>query len=479
MKRNILTISLLALMVTGLTAQNEQDVLRYSFIQTGGTTRSLSLGGALGAVGGDFAALSINPAGLGIYRTGEFAFTADYNSFSSDARYLGSSMTDNGFKMGFSHFGVVMPININREGSGIKGVTFAVGYNKLRDFGQNATMKGINNSNSLVDGFVSTANSSSGSWDPFSDGLAWETYLIDYDSIAGVYYSDFDGSDYGQTQRRTVSTRGSLGEYDFSLGANLSDRLFLGVTLGVQNVKYSETWEHSESDPDDVINYFDGFSFRNTLNTTGQGVNFKLGLLARPLDFLRVGASVQTPTVLKLDDDFRATMSTDLNDGEGTHTFDANGDYDYSITTPFKATGSIAFIFQQYGLISLDYEFVDYSSGRLRANDYDFFNENEAVSERYKPGSNLRIGAEVKLMGSYYVRGGFATYASPYVSGEPNAGNSLTVFSGGVGYRDSNYYFDFGFARSGWDQTYFLYDNVSSEITNTLSRFSATLGFKF
>ncbi|TSA33727.1 MAG: hypothetical protein D4R64_13645 [Porphyromonadaceae bacterium] len=466
-------------MVTGLTAQNEQDVLRYSFIQTGGTTRSLSLGGALGAVGGDFAALSINPAGLGIYRTGEFSITGDYNYFTADARYLGNTMKDNGFKMGFSHFGVVVPINIEKEGSGIKGVTLAVGYNKLKDYGQNMTMKGINNSNSLVDGFVNTANSTNGSWDPFTDGLAWETYLIDYDSIAGVYYSDFGGSQYGQTQRRTVSTKGSLGEYDFSLGVNLSDKLFFGATMGVQKANYTEVWEHSETDPNDVINFFNGFSFRNTLTTSGSGVNFKLGLLAKPMEFLRIGASIQTPTVLNLKDDFSSSMSTDLNDDQPTHKYDASGQFDYSVTTPFKATGSLAFIFKQYGLISVDYEYVDYTSGRLRASDYDFFSENEAVSQRYKAASNLRVGAEVRLMNSYYVRGGYALYTSPYEVNEPNAGKNLNTFSAGAGYRDQYYFIDFGFARSAWDQTYFLYGNNSADVTNSQTRFSATLGVKF
>lgn len=479
MKRNILTISLLAIMTTGLTAQNEQDVLRYSFVQTGGTTRSLSLGGAMGAVGGDFAALSINPAGLGIYRSGEFSLTGDYNSFSSNARYLDNTMTDNGFKMGFSHLGVVMPINFSKEGSGIKGVTFAVGYNRLRDYGQNITMKGVNNSNSLVDDFVSTANSSSGSWDPFTDGLAWETFLIDYDSIAGVYYSDFDGSDYGQTQRRTVSTKGSLGEWDFSVGVNLSDKLFFGATMGVQRANYTEVWEHSETDPNDVINFFDAFSFRNSLNTTGSGVNLKLGLLAKPVDFLRIGASIQTPTVLNLKDDFTSSMATDLSDGQDTHKYDHNGQFDYAITTPFRATGSLAIIFKQYGLLSVDYEYVDYSSGRLRSSDYDFFSENEAVSQRFRAASNIRVGAEVRLMSAYYIRGGYAFYRCPYASGESNAGNNLNTFSGGVGYRDQNYYMDLGFARSGWDQTYFLYGTNSAAITNLQTRFSATIGFKF
>jgi hypothetical protein len=480
MKRNILTISLLTFMVVGLIAQNEQDVLRYSFIQTGGTTRSLSMGGALGAVGGDFAAINVNPAGLGIYRSGEFSFTGDFNSYSSNSKYLNqSAMTDNGFKMGISHFGIAIPLTIAREGSGIKGVTFAFGYNKLRDYGQNITIKGVNGVNSLVDEFVFTANQNNADWDPFTDGLAWETYLIDYDSIAGEYYSDFDGSNYGQIQRRTVSTKGALGEYDFSLGVNLSDRLFFGATLGLQRANYSEVWEHTESDPDDVINFFEDFSFRNTLTTKGSGANLKIGLLARPLDFLRLGASIQTPTVLKLSDDFRSSMSTNLNDGEPTHDYSNYGDYDYTVTTPFKATGSLALIFKQYGLISIDYEFVDYSSGRLRSSDYSFSTENEAVAARYKAVSNLRIGGELVLMGSYYVRGGYAIYGSPFVTGEPNEGNNLNMISGGVGYRDNLYYLDLGFSRSNWDQTYFLYGNNSSDISNSTSRFSATLGFKF
>jgi hypothetical protein len=477
MKRNILTISLLAFLVTGLSAQNEQDVLRYSFLQTGGTTRSLSMGGALGAVGGDFSAISINPAGLGIYRSGEFSLTGDFNSFKASALYLGSNMADNGFKMGFSQFGAVIPLKSSSSGP-VKGLTFAIGYNKLRDFGQNITIKAVNNQNSMVDVFVNTANNNT-SWDPFADGLAWETYLIDYDSLAGVYFSDFTNSNYGQTQRRTVSSSGSVGDYNFSLGMNLSDRLYIGAAVDVQSVNYNETWEQMESDPNDVINFFNSFSYRNTLNTRGRGVNLKLGILARPIDFIRLGATIQTPTNLKLSDDFQSFMSTELNDGQGAHTYSANGQFNYNITTPLRATGSVAFIFQKYGLISLDYEYVDYSSGRLRSSTDDFFDANEAVAQRYKAASNVRVGGELRLLGNYYVRGGYALYGSPYVAGEPNAGKNLNIISGGLGYRDNNYYLDLGFARSAWDQEYFLYGNNSAAVSNTTGRFTATLGFKF
>jgi hypothetical protein len=244
-------------------------------------------------------------------------------------------------------------------------------------------------------------------------------------------------------------------------------------------VNYSEVWEHSETDPNNVINFFNGFTFRNSLTTNGTGVNLKIGLLAKPMEFLRIGAAIQTPTVLNLSDDFRSSMGTDLNDGQATHKYDATGAFDYAVTTPFRATGSLAFIFKQYGLISVDYEYVDYSSGRLRSGDFDYFNENEAVTTRFKAASNLRIGAELKLMNAYYVRGGYAMYGSPYVSGEPNAGKNLNIFSGGVGFRDQKYYMDLGFAYSGWNQTYFLYGNQSADVTNAQTRFSATIGFKF
>jgi hypothetical protein len=477
MKRNILIISILILGSMGMIAQNEQDALRYSYLNTGGTTRAMSMGGAFGAVGGDFSSMAINPAGLGIYRQGEFSFTPEFNLYSTDASYLGSSMHDTGYKTNISHFGFVLPFTIKNESSGIKGLSFAVGYNKLKDFGQNITMKGINNSNSLVDEFVYSANHNNG-WDPFTDGLAWETYLIDYDSLAGVYYSDFDNSNYGQTQKRSVLSRGSMGEFDFSLGANLSDRLYLGMTMGIVKAGYDERWVHSETDPNDVINFFESFSFTNQLSTSGSGINFKLGILGRPVDFIRLGASLQTPTVLKFNDVFRASMSTLLADGQPAHEWDNEGEFDYTITTPLRATGSIAFIYKQYGLISLDYEYVDFTSARLSSNDYDFFNENEAIGQRFKATSNIRLGGEFRL-GKYYLRAGYGFYGNPYAEGEANSGKGNSILSGGIGYKDKNMYIDFGLARSAWDQEYFLYGNNSAGVTNVHTRFSTTLGFRF
>lgn len=480
MKKIILITSVLSFSFLSIQAQSEMDALRFSSFQTGGTTRSLSMGGAFGAVGGDFSSLAINPAGLGIYRKGEFAFTADFNTNKSQSSFLNASTPDRGYRMGLSHFGFVVPINMNRQSSGMSGLTFAVGYNKLKDYGQDITMKGINNSSSLVDEFVYSANTVS-DWDPYSDyNMAWETWLIDTlaNSNPLTYYSDFTGSNYGQTQRRTVSTSGSLGEFDFSMAANLSDKLFLGVTMGVQKANYNEVWEHTETDPDDVINYFEAFTYRNELNTQGTGINFKLGLLAKPIEYIRLGASIQTPTVLKLNDYYQSLMATDLNDGQATHEYETTGEIDYTITTPLRATASAAFIYKQLGLVSIDYEFVDYTAASMNASKYDFSDENEAITERFRATSNLRIGAELHLA-SYYIRGGFSSYGDPYAEGDVNAGKDLVTWSGGLGYRDKNFYVDFGLAKSSWAQDYLVYYNTSAGVESTYTRFSTTIGFRF
>ena len=52
-------------------AQDEVDILRYSQYQIGGTARSIGYGGAVGSLGADFSALTVNPAGIGLYRKSE------------------------------------------------------------------------------------------------------------------------------------------------------------------------------------------------------------------------------------------------------------------------------------------------------------------------------------------------------------------------------------------------------------------------
>ena len=85
MKKLLSYITLALLTVSVSFAQNETDALRFSQFNYGGTARFMSMGGAFGALGGDFSSLAINPAGIGIYRRSEFSFTpmVTYNQIGS------------------------------------------------------------------------------------------------------------------------------------------------------------------------------------------------------------------------------------------------------------------------------------------------------------------------------------------------------------------------------------------------------------
>ena len=91
--KSILSLAI-ALVSSSVFAQNIDDVVRYSQTNTGGTALSLGMGGATGAVGGDFSSTSINPAGLGLYRQSELVISPSIFNFTGNADYYGTSVTN-------------------------------------------------------------------------------------------------------------------------------------------------------------------------------------------------------------------------------------------------------------------------------------------------------------------------------------------------------------------------------------------------
>ena len=70
-------------------AQNEVDAFDYTSLDYGGTARFIGMGSSMGALGGDLSVLSTNPAGLGLYRTGEITLSPTFASTRSSSLYMG------------------------------------------------------------------------------------------------------------------------------------------------------------------------------------------------------------------------------------------------------------------------------------------------------------------------------------------------------------------------------------------------------
>ena len=90
--------------------QNEIDILRYSYQEALGSTRTMAMGGAFGALGADLASLNSNPAGIGMYRRGDAGLTTGFASKKSkiningqigNANQLAGSTTNLGIALSY------------------------------------------------------------------------------------------------------------------------------------------------------------------------------------------------------------------------------------------------------------------------------------------------------------------------------------------------------------------------------------------
>ncbi|HCT72277.1 hypothetical protein SDC9_21570 [bioreactor metagenome] len=478
--KKLIILGILSIFTTyGLKAQNEIDALRYSRLNYSGSARFVSMGGAFGALGADFTSLSHNPAGIGLYRSSEISITPSINISNTEATLNGTFRDDSRYNFNLGSVGIVMNNNLEsrNQQSLWKNVQFGFGLNRMANFNNRVSIESEN----LVSSFLTSYWENAQGIHPddlgsFDTRLAYDTELLFITDSASWEYG-IDKPFGGVNQRKNIESKGSINEMVFTLGANYNNKLYLGATIGVPYIRYYETATYTETALADDNTVFNSMTRTDLLETTGTGLNFKFGLIFRATDWLRLGGAIHTPTFYtSMSDDYTATMRSRFDNGYSASA-KANGFYEYELTTPMRAIGSIGFIIGKAGVISADYEFVDYSAARLRASDYDFYDENNAIRSIYQKANNLRFGTEWRY-GALNFRGGYGLSANPYVYGTNSA---LSSYSLGIGIRERSFYFDMAWVYSTYDDMYYLYSgNVKAANTTTMNNaFMVTLGIKY
>ncbi len=485
MKKQIMLFIALGL-TTAIFSQNTSDALRYSRLFYGGTARFQGLGGAFGALGADFSSLQTNPAGIGMYKSSEITFGPSLLFNNSTAEYNGISSSDNKFNGAIANVGMVF--TIKNPKSKLKNINIGFGINRQNDYNTRFYVGGPNNKNSILTDFTDLVNSRIPiptpvelSSDPFDVALAYDANLIYQDPNSGLYTSDIQNG--GVYQTKSVVTYGSMNEFDLAFGGNFNDRLYFGATIGVPYLRYFEKSTYTEVNNDPSIQHFQSLKYKQELETYGTGVNLKIGLIYRPADWVRIGASIHTPTWFgNMRDNWNSQMTSSFYDStQWNQTIDSPlGNFDYQLSTPFRAIGSLAFIIGNMGLISAEYEYVDYGSARF----YDpqktdtYTSLNQDISNAYKSPINLRAGTEWKIM-DFRIRGGVGYSGSPYKTGD--TGSRLAI-SGGLGYRGKYFFSDLSYVWAKTSDNYYLYSPIFvnaatiKTISNTLT---ATVGIRF
>lgn len=461
-------------------AQNEVDALRYSQISFGGTARYCAMGGAFGAVGGDMSVLSTNPAGIGLYRRSEFAFTPNFFARTTTSTYNGKTADDSRYNMGFNNFGFVFAGKAdNATEDGWQTLALGISYNRQQSFQSNMSMTGTDTLSMMDDWAKSAGGYYPSQLDGFGEGMAYQTWLLNPVPGDSSHYTDTIPNGDELLQKKSIETRGSLGEWDFTFGGNYANKLYLGGSIGVPQVRYEETSNYSETEVNDTMSTFDYYEYRQSLETRGSGFNFKFGFIFKPMDWVRIGGAFHSPTVLRLSDNYNASMTSKL--GGVTRSYDSpSGAFNYSIVTPMRAIGSIAFILDKKAVVSADYEFVDYSDARLRSTPQQFFDQNDAIRLKYTTASNLRVGMEYRLQ-PISLRAGYAMYGNPYAAGITNK-DVRTSVSGGIGYRDKDdrFYVDAAFVRTMWTENYYLFSGANAVKNETgITNVMLTVGFRY
>lgn len=491
MKRLII-LSLLALpMANGLFAQNEFDALRYSNLDFYGDARFNAMGGSFGALGANMAAISINPGGIGVYKSSDFSFTPAFDYNYSESNHDGNLATDGKLNFHFSNVGLVGTFNGDGDW---ENFNFGLGYNRTSNYNASITVNGVTDS-SMLNTFTNELNSGGGTFEtdinnfyPFSANLAYQTYLVNPLVGDSTQYNHVFSNSKNISQHTTYETRGGSGEMFFAMGGNYNDRLYLGASLGIPTVRYVYDRYYTEtSDPSDTLTDVKSFTMHDYVKTSGAGVNFKLGMIYKIVDWFRIGTAFHTPSVYSLRDEYESNMNSEMRDGT---TFDEStpyGTFNYFVTTPYRFVSSASVIVGNHGVINADYEIVDYSTARLKEDTYDynggasadFSTENQNIRNNFVVTQNFRVGTEWRL-DPFRLRAGYRFQGNP-LNERFNANNSASIYSFGAGIKEEDYYFDIAYSlKTQNSQVTVIADQnevAATSINNHYINF--TLGFRF
>lgn len=490
MKKIIFVLSVCLLIAITAQSQNDLDAFRYSNTRVIGTARYMAMGGAFGSLGADFSTLSTNPAGLGLYKKSEVMFTPGFYTGQTESDYKGNQTYDSKNNFNLGNFGFVFANTSVKENSPLKNFQFAIGVNRINNFNNRMLMEGFNNESSIINTYVDRANginyfdiSDDGNGDyAFDLNPAWNTYMIDtIPGFSNQYYGPIPLGE-GIYQRKEITSWGSMNEFVMSLGANLGDRVYVGGTFAFPYIRYYEDAYYTEKDQSNTLNDFDELQIYQSLNTHGSGFNMKFGMIVRATDYFRIGAAVHSPTWYNnMTDSWSSRFFTRFDNNDSYTQQTPVGNYDYKLETPWRAIGSASFVLWNKALISAEYEFIDYSQSKLRSRYYNFYDENKNIQQKYTQSHNLRMGGEFR-MDQFAFRAGFGYSSSPFDS-DINNGEKF-YYSGGLGYREKNFFLDLAYVRSSSNEDYYFYgsENVSfNPVKNHLvaNNILLTLGFRY
>lgn len=508
-----------------------------------GSARYVGMGGALGALGADLSAGSANPAALGLYRRSDASL-----SFSVLTQGEKPDLNADKTHMSFDQMGFVVSIPI--MGKAVKFVNFGANYQKRANFNNafiadNMQLGGLSQTQQMADILNNTQYSTPLADLMYNACLVNPVYIrdgqnnvqVDADNLPMYDYYNALESEWNNYDR---VTEGGIAGYDFNVSMNIKDRVYLGFTLGVNDVDYYSYSTYREfgivSNGTVSIPDVENYTLYNTQHVSGYGVNVKLGAIVRPIanSPFRIGLAVETPTFYHLESYTSYSIDSPLYEDENYDVVldqDGAGNFVYTnylpdvdlaslplkITTPWKVRVSVGHTVGTYLALGAEYEYANYGKTKQGYDDvnYDAWGysygstvhdpDMDAMHKSTLRGSHsFKFGMEMNLTDNVAFRLGYNYYSSMFKKGatldqtgeSPAFGYQTTtdymnkgdvnIFTAGLGWRGRHFYADVAYKyrmQSGdfyaFDDTYLNRQLTPIDVKLDTHQVFFSIGYKF
>ncbi|MFM7769051.1 MAG: hypothetical protein ACKO8Q_00660, partial [Bacteroidota bacterium] len=134
-------------------AQEPADALRLSRFAPTGSARSIAIGGAMTALGGDISAVNTNPAGIALFKTNELVLSPGFNFTKNKGAYLGGQDKAKAAEFNYGTTGFVFATPPRREGAW-RNFSYAITASRTADFNNQIACKGKNTRSSYSEKYL-------------------------------------------------------------------------------------------------------------------------------------------------------------------------------------------------------------------------------------------------------------------------------------------------------------------------------------
>lgn len=418
MKKIFTAFASLILLASMAQAQTMSDALTFGRSDYYGTARTLGMGNAVTAVGGDMGTIAVNPAGGAVSSFSQFTFSTgwstagssssyapSYDSYNQSANYVGE-FKDSKTRMTIPNVGINLYFETGNR-HGVLGWNFGVMVNRSQTFTRmfsgastDGSMEGHTSMTgalaSQADGMPGNILGNNGKYDTnyaWNSIVAYDGGLINYNNDAGTYYGSAEtktkiGDDYSYEMRGWLDQRigsttiGSKNDIIVNYGVNVDNRLFLGATINCPIINYRFSEFYSEVAPQnstdfpvtpEYINgdgkyvagdptYYLGSTYKYHYSASISGINAKIGAIWLPTDGLRIGAAIQTPTAYTVNEEWYVDVESQFQDSaQNGYGSTPTAETTYDFRAPYSANFGIAYTIGRAAMLSVDYELTDFS----------------------------------------------------------------------------------------------------------------------